>query len=187
MQKTQGHLLIPLAAGFALALVAASLVSTGRASAQNTTVRDHRTGGTKIIRDHRIGSIKLTNDECTQLGGEVKETGKSICASAEYCKRVGADGKTYRVCITAATTATTGGSSGGSSGGTSTKIKRPKTGTTIFQPPTKVFTSNLTEAECKGLGGVVRQSTDCGVVNTTCVTTDQDGVIRTACINKLTD
>jgi hypothetical protein len=45
----------------------------------------------------------------------------------------------------------------------------------------------LTEEECKGLGGVVRGSTDCGVVNTTCVTTDQHGVIRTACINKVTN
>lgn len=182
MQKSLGHLFAIVAVG---ACLAASLLVS--ASAQTTTTRDHRTGGTTTIRDHRIGAIKLTNDECTQLGGEVKETGKSICASAEYCKRVGADGKTYRVCITAATTATTGGSSGGSSGGTSTKITRPKTGTTIFQPPSKIFHSQLTEEECKGLGGVVRGSTDCGVVNTTCVTTDQHGVIRTACINKVTN
>ncbi len=157
------------------------------AHAQTTTTRDHRTNKTTTIRDHRVGAVQLTKGECTQLGGDVKDASKSLCPSAEYCRRVGANGKIYRVCISPAETATTGGSSGSSGGGTSTKITRPKTGTTIFLPPSRVFNSQLTEEECKGLGGVVRPSTECGVVNSTCVTVDQHGVIRTACINKLTN
>lgn len=163
-------------------------MTLGHASAQTTTTRDHRTNKTTTIRDHRIGAVQLTSGECTQLGGEVKDASKSLCPSAEYCRRVGANGKIHRVCISPADTATTtGGNSGSSGGGPGTKITRPKTGTTIFQPPSRVFNSQLTEAECKGLGGVVRPSSECGVVNTTCVTVDQHGVIRTACINKLTE
>ena len=142
------------------------------------TVRDHRPNVT--VRDHRIKAIYLTKDECTQLGGETKETGLSICGSAEYCKRVGADGKIYRVCISKTDTAT----KNAPKSSTSRKPQRSGKLTPTTSSEVVVVAMPLTSQECEGLGGVVRNTSECGAQTQACVTTDQHGVIRTACINK---
>ncbi len=150
--------------------------TTVRDHRSSETVRDHRTQ--KAVRDHRTKSVLLTKGECTQLGGDVKETGVSICGSAEYCSRVGEDGTIYRVCISQATKASTSSSSKG--------VPRPSRRPTATAGGSAVAVP-LTTAECEGLGGVVRNATECGVVKKACITTDQSGVIRTACINKATE
>jgi hypothetical protein len=49
------------------------------------------------------------------------------------------------------------------------------------RPTTAIF---LTEGQCKGLGGkvIATGSDSCAGTNKACYTTDQDGVIRSACI-----
>ena len=155
------------------------------AQAQNATVRDHRSNATvrdhrskTKVRDHRVKATYLTRGECTQLGGVVKDSGVSICNSGYYCKRVNRDGSIKRVCISKENAAT--------KNAPKSSISRPprRTNDPRSKAPSRVVAKPLTVEECKGLGGVVRNSTECGVIKTACITTDQHGVIRTACINK---
>jgi hypothetical protein len=61
------------------------------------------------------------------------------------------------------------------------KPKKPNTDAVGVRPTTAIF---LTEGQCKGLGGkvIATGSDSCAGTNKACYTTDQDGVIRSACI-----
>ena len=62
------------------------------------------------------------------------------------------------------------------------KLKIP--GSTI-KPGRKIIVIPLSEAECVGLGGkVLPVSSTCTTTQKTCVTTDNNGVIRSSCITQ---
>lgn len=142
------------------------------------TVRDHRID--PIVRDHRNKVVYLDNAECTTLGGEVKEGRVSICNSGKFCRREGADGEIYRVCITKATAAT----ENAPQAPTPNRFDRFKVSAPLT-PNEVVKATPLTSQECEGLGGVVGGATEC--VLKACSTTDKHGVIRVACIDKVAE
>jgi putative hemolysin len=47
-----------------------------------------------------VGVSKLTQSECTQLGGEVKDSSAGVCNSNKVCVRTDQNNVTHRVCIT---------------------------------------------------------------------------------------
>lgn len=147
--------------------------------------RDHRiesSSDQRKVRDHRMKSLYLTNDECTELGGDVKDASISICESGQHCNRAGRDGTIYRVCISKTDTATKNAPKALAPQG------RQRPGElTLANPSRVVVATALTNEECEGLGGVVRNATECGVVKKACITVDPHGVIRTACINKASE
>nr|WP_319485654.1 hypothetical protein [uncultured Cohaesibacter sp.] len=164
------------------AVLASSLLVSGNADAQsNANVRDHRTSST-VVRDHRVKAVPLSPSECTQLGGDVRnDTSGGVCSSGKYCRRTGKDGSVFRVCISSFSSATQNAPK------SAPKPANPRPANRAPMSPTqgKVVAVPLTVAECTGLGGVIRQTDECGETKTTCVTTDGHGVIRTACINKM--
>lgn len=162
-------------------------------SAQNDTiVRDHRTETTvraerkvrdhraeTTVRDHRTKSVSLTTGECTQLGGEEIAVTTTLCKSGAYCKRVGAGGEIYRVCTSKAAEV--------KAVSPATSRPRPSERPAFARPAfanESVFASPLTKAECIGLGGEFRGSSECsedGKGDNACITVDGDGVIRVVC------
>ena len=58
-------------------------------------------------------------------------------------------------------------------------------GTAVVAParPVKMSPTNLSSAECKGLGGKVVEVSDCNGMSA-CLTTNQDGVVHKACLTK---
>lgn len=159
------------AASFVLLILA---TGCGPLAAQTFESRSERT----INQAERMSAAQpLTSSECSTLGGETKETGISVCSSGEYCRRTGQNGEVFRVCITKnAPTA----SSGPSATRPSARPGRAS-GFNSARPAGMMKAVPLTTQECTGLGGKVRPTSECGG-SSTCVTADQHGVIRIACI-----